>query len=347
MARMETDGRLASGNPKRLLILFVRRRDLAHFSQTSSAVGSHPRLLKDHPRLRQYVTHRQIYLLILPGLLYFIIFKVAPIWGYTVAFEDFNPFKGILGSKWVGLHYFVQLVHGKYFLEMFRNTVVISLMNLVFYFPAPIILALLLNEIRNEPFRRVNQTILYVPHFMSWVVIAGVTFFLLSVDVGVVNKAISFFGGKPVSFLSNKWLFWWIILLQNVWRETGWGTIIFLAAMSQIDPTMYEAATVDGASRLQQIVRITIPSIMPTIVILFIIQLGQIIQVSFEQILLMSNPYVLSVAQVFDTYAYSQGVVGGNFSIGVAVGIFKSVIGLVMVVTANTAIKRLGQEGIY
>lgn len=297
--------------------------------------------------MREYFNYRQIYLLILPGLLYFIIFKIAPVWGFTVAFEDFNPFKGILGSKWVGLYYFVQLVQGKYFLEMFRNTIVISIMNLVFYFPAPILLALLLNEIRGEAFRRINQTILYVPHFMSWVVIAGLTFFMLSVDIGVVNKAIAFFGGKSVAFLSNKWLFWWIILLQNIWRETGWGTIIFLAAMSQIDPTMYEAATVDGASRIQQMVRITVPSIMPTIVVLFIIQLGQIIQVSFEQILLMSNPYVLAVSQVFDTYAYTQGVVGGNFSIGVAVGIFKSVIGLLMVITANSVIKRLGQEGIY
>ena len=311
------------------------------------AYGMKARHIGLNPRLKQYLNYRQIYLLILPGLLYFLIFKIAPIWGFIVAFEDFNPFKGILASKWVGLHYFIQLVHDKYFFEMFRNTIVMSLMNLVFYFPAPIILALLLNEIRGEAFRRINQTLLYVPHFMSWVVITGLTFFLLSVDIGVVNKAIAYFGGSHVTFLSNPWLFWWIILLQNIWREAGWGTIIFLAAISQIDPSMYEAATVDGATKLQQIVHITIPSIMPTIVVLFIIQLGQIIQVSFEQILLMSNPFVLDVSQVFDTYAYAQGVVGGNFSIGVAVGIFKSIIGLVMVISANSAIKRMGQEGIY
>lgn len=296
---------------------------------------------------KRYGKYAQLYLLILPGLVYFLVFKIAPIWGFAVAFENFDPFRGILGSKWVWFSNFLELVHSEYFFPMFRNTVVMSLMTLVFYFPMPIILALLLNELRSEVFRRVNQTVLYVPYFMSWVVITGLTFFLLSADIGVVNKAIVSLGGKQVGFLSNPWLFWWIILFQNIWQGAGWGTIIFLAAMSQINPTMYEAAVIDGATRLQQMHRITLPSIMPTIVILFIIQMGQIIQVNFEQILLMSNPFVLNVSQVFDTYAYTEGVVGGNFSIGAAVGIFKSIIGLVMVISANTVIKKIGQEGIY
>lgn len=230
---------------------------------------------------------------------------------------------------------------------MLRNTVVISLMNLIFYFPAPVLLALLLNEIRLEKFKRLNQTILYMPHFLSWVVIAGVTFFMLSSDVGLVNKVIVNAGGQPIAFLSNPKLFWWVLLLQNTWREIGWGTILFLAAITQIDPAQYEAATIDGASRMQKIVNITIPSILPTIIILFILRLGHIMDVGFEQVLLMSNPYVRDVGEVFDTYSYNQGINQGNFSIAITVGIFKSIVGLVMVVVSDRLVKRMGHSGIY
>jgi ABC-type polysaccharide transport system, permease component len=298
-------------------------------------------------RWRVYFNYRQIYLLALPGLIYYVVFKLGPVWGYALAFEDFNPYKGLFGSAFVGLRNFAEFFQSKYFLLMLRNTVAISLLNLFFYFPAPILLALLLNEIRFEGLKRLNQTLLYLPHFMSWVVITGLTFFLLSTDVGLVNKAIAGVGGRPVSFLSNPHLFWWIILLQDIWKEVGWGTIIFLAAISQIDPSLYEAAVMDGATRIQQTMRITLPSIMPTIVILFILRLGKILDVSFEQIILMYNPFVKSVAEIFDTYAYNQGVVQGNYSLGVAVGLCKSALGLVLVVASNKITKALGQEGIY
>ncbi len=298
-------------------------------------------------RWRKYFYYRQIYFLILPGLIYFLIFKIGPIWGLVLAFQDFNPYKGMLGSKFVWFKNFMEFFQGKYFFAMLRNTIAISLMNIVFFFPAPIILALLLNEIKSEKVRRVHQTLLYMPHFMSWVVITGLTFFLLSIDIGLINKIITHAGGNAVSFLSNPHLFWWIVLLQNIWKEVGWGTIIFLAAISQIDPTLYEAAIMDGASRLQQMLKITLPSLFPTIVVLFILRMGRIMDVSFEQILLMSNPYVKSVSEIFDTYAYTQGVVQGNISIGVAVGICKSIVGLIMVVLSNRIIKSLGQEGIY
>jgi putative aldouronate transport system permease protein len=260
---------------------------------------------------------------------------------------DFSPFQGVLGSPWVGVKHFVAFFTSRAFPQMLRNTLVINLMNLVFFFPAPILLALLLNEIRSERFKRLNQTLLYMPHFMSWVVITGLTFFMLSVEIGIVNKAIVALGGDRIAFLSNPRLFWWVVLAQNVWREIGWGTIIFLAAISQIDPSLYEAATIDGANRIQQILRITLPSILPTIVVLFILRMGRIMEVSFEQILLMYNPYVRDVAEVFDTYAYTVGVQQGNFSVGVTVGICKSVIGLAMVLASNAIIKRTGQEGIY
>jgi putative aldouronate transport system permease protein len=299
-------------------------------------------------QVARYRYYRQIYLLMSLGIVYFLIFKLAPLWGLLVAFvDDFSLYRGIFGSKWVWFKNFTDFFNSRYFFQMFRNTLVINLMNLVFFFPAPIILSLLLNEIRSDRFKRLNQTLLYMPHFMSWVVITGLTFFLFSVDIGLVNKAIVAFGGEKISFLSNPSLFWWVVLVQNVWREIGWGTIIFLAAISQIDPTLYEAATIDGAGRVQQIARITLPSILPTIVVLFILRMGRIMEVSFEQILLMNNPYVREVAEVFDTYAYTIGVQQGNFSVGVTVGICKSVIGLLMVLASNAAIKRTGQEGIY
>ncbi len=298
-------------------------------------------------QLTRYRYYRQIYLLIALGVVYFAIFKLGPLWGILVAFVDYNPYKGLLGSTWVWFKNFVDFFNSRNFPQMLRNTLVINLMNLVFFFPAPIALALLLNEIRSERYKRLNQTLLYMPHFMSWVVITGLTFFLLSVDVGLVNKALMSMGAEPISFLSNPRLFWWIVLAQNIWREIGWGTIIFLAAISQIDPSLYEAATIDGAGRIQQIFRITLPSILPTIVVLFILRMGRIMEVSFEQILLMSNPYVREVGEVFDTYAYTVGVQQGNFSIGVTVGLCKSAIGLAMVVASNALIKRTGQEGIY
>jgi putative aldouronate transport system permease protein len=289
----------------------------------------------------------QIYILILPGLLFYLIFKVVPMWGLSVAFFDYDIFGGLLKSEFVGFGNFIDFFQSKYFFQMFRNTIVISLMNLIFYFPAPIILSLLINEVKSTWFKRINQTIIYLPHFLSWVVITGLTFFMLSTDIGAVNKLIMDSGNNPIAFLSNKNMFWWVILGQTIWREAGWGTILFLAAISQIDPAIYEAATIDGANRMQQIWGITLPSIMPTIIVLFIIRMGRMMDVSFEQILLMSNEFVMEVAEVFDTYTFTQGVQRGNFSVGATVGICKSIIGLVLVILSNKIIKSMGYEGIY
>ncbi|TVY11301.1 ABC transporter permease [Paenibacillus cremeus] len=294
-----------------------------------------------------YFKYRYAYVLVMPGVLYFLLFKLAPMWGLLLAFKDYSPFAGFWHSEWAGLKYFKEFFASDYFYLMFRNTTVISLMNLVFYFPAPILLALLINEVRLEKFKRLNQTIIYMPHFLSWVVIAGMTFFMLSSDVGLVNKIVVNMGGKPIAFLSNPDLFWWVLLLQNTWKEIGWGTILFLAAMSQIDPTHYEAATIDGATRMQKIWRVTVPSIMPTIIVLFILRLGHMMDVGFEQVLLMTNPFVRDVAEVFDTYSYNQGINQGNFSIAVTVGIFKSIVGLIMVLIADRAVKKMGHSGIY
>lgn len=297
--------------------------------------------------LSRMYKHRMIYLLILPGLLYFLLFKIVPLWGLLLAFQDYNPFLGFTGSEWVGLKHFNELFASSNFYIMLRNTLAINLIALVFHFPLPILLALMLNEIRHETFKRINQSIVYLPHFLSWVVVASMTFFLLSTDVGIVNKLIAQSGKDTISFLSEPNYFWGLLTAQSMWKEAGWGTIIFLAAMAGVDPQRYEAAVVDGAGRFRQIWHITLPAIRPTIIILLILRLGSMADTGFEQILLMMNPLVRSVGEVFDTYSYTYGILQGKISIGVTVGLFKGLVGLFLIVAANKIVRRLGHEGIY
>ncbi|MFB5675989.1 ABC transporter permease [Paenibacillus terreus] len=297
--------------------------------------------------LARIVKHRTIYLLVLPGLLFFLIFKIAPMWGLLLAFKDYNPFLGFTGSEWVGVKHFADLFASSSFYIMLRNTLAINIIALVFQFPLPILLALMLNEIRHESFKRFNQSIVYLPHFLSWVVVASMSFFLLSTDVGIVNKLIAANGGETISFLSEPNYFWGLLTAQVMWKEAGWGTIIFLAAMAGVDPQRYEAAVVDGAGRFRQIWHITLPAIRPTIIILLILRLGSMFDTGFEQILLMMNPLVRNVGEVFDTYSYTYGILQGKISIGVTVGLFKGLVGLVLIVLANRIVKRLGHEGIY
>jgi putative aldouronate transport system permease protein len=298
------------------------------------------------PPWSTYVKHRYVYLLVIPSLVYFLVFRIAPIWSLLIAFQDYSPFGGFFGSPWVGFRNFADLFHTSAFGPMFRNTIVINLLRLVFFFPGPIILAIMLSEMRSELARRVSQSIVYLPHFLSWVVVAGLTFSLLSVDIGIVNKARMHFGLEPYSYLSEPRLFWTILVSQNIWRDTGWGTIIFLAAISGIDPSLYEAAVIDGAGRFRQIWHITVASIRNTIVVLLILRLGQMVSVGFEQILLMMNPLVMDVAEVFDTYSYTRGILAGEVSTGVTVGLFKSLINITLVVGANSVVKKMGHEGI-
>lgn len=306
-----------------------------------------PLLEKKSSRLwKEIVKHRYFYLLLLPGALYFLIFRYAPMWGLILAFQNYNPYAGVFGSEWIGFKHFIELFRYDHFYTLLRNTLVINLMNMILYFPLPIILALMLNEVRHDVFKRINQSIVYLPHFLSWVVVAGLTFFMLSTDVGLVNKFIRSIGLNPIPFLSDDRLFWLMITFQNIWKEAGWGTIIFLAAIAGVDPTLYESAVVDGASRFRQIWHITLPAIRHVIIILFILRMGQMMDVGFEQILLMLNPLVMNVGDVFDTYAYMQGILRGQLSIGVAVGMFKGVIGLILVLGANWLAKRMGHEGI-
>ncbi|SFL01105.1 putative aldouronate transport system permease protein [Paenibacillus sp. 1_12] len=296
---------------------------------------------------QRLVTGRYVYMLILPGFIYFAIFKFLPMWGVLIAFQNYNPFVGISGSEWVGFEHFSNLFLDKHFYILLRNTLLINLMSLIFFFPLPILLSVMLNEVRHEWFMKLNQSIVYMPHFLSWVVVASMTFFTLSVDVGFINKLLISLGMDSISFLSEPKFFWGILTLQNIWKETGWGTIIFLAAVAGVDPQRYEAAVVDGAGRLRQIWHITLPAIRPTIVILLILRLGHMADVGFEQVLLMMNPLVNDVADVFDTYVYYRGIQQGDISIGTAVGMFKGVVGLILVLISNYVVKKLGHEGIY
>ncbi|WP_420832289.1 ABC transporter permease [Paenibacillus humicola] len=305
-------------------------------------------------RLRRWLTgwgrtfrqEKYLYVLALPGLLFFILFKYVPMWGLTLAFNDYSPYLGFFKSEWVGFANFKSFFLNPDFWLLFRNTLGISFLNILFFFPAPIVLALLLNELRNMAVKRWIQTAVYFPHFLSWVVIAGICFLTLGGD-GIVNHLTVNAGGKSVDYLTNSSTFWALLTAQSIWKDSGWGTIIFLAALAGINPELYEAARMDGAGRWKQALYVTLPGIKATIIILLILRLGQVLDTGFEQIYLMSSSAVTQVADVFDTYAYRMGIQNGRFSFATTVGIFKSVVGLILVITANRIAKRFGEEGVY
>ncbi len=290
---------------------------------------------------------RYLYLLLLPGALYFLVYRYFPMLGLVIAFKDYSPFLGIQESPWVGLKHFRTILADPEVLQVLRNTLVISLLQIVFSFPIPLILALLLNEVRKQVYKRVTQSIIYLPHFLSWVVVIGiVTLFLRS--EGVINKLLAVaFNLQPIPFLSNPVFFLPLITLEVIWKESGWGTVIFLAALAGVDPTLYEAAVIDGASRWRQIWHITLPALRSVIVILLIIRLGHVLDTGFEQIFLMLNPFNMQIGNVLDTFVYFKGIQQADYSFASAVGIFKGVIGLILVLAANRLAKRFGEEGLY
>lgn len=304
-------------------------------------VGSISRFLKDVKR------DRYLILLIAPGILYFLIFKYVPMWGVIMAFQEYSPFHGVWGSPWVGLEHFRHFFSIPDFWIIFRNTMGINLMNLVLFFPLPIVLSLMLNEVRSHAYKRIVQSIVYMPHFLSWVIIAGLTFLLFAKGEGLVNKVLASAGFERIDVLTNSSVFWLMLTLQSIWKEMGWGTILFLAAIAGVDPQLYEAARMDGASRLRQMWHVTLPAMRTVIVMMLILRLGHIMDVGFEQVFLMYNGAVSQVAEVFDTYVYRVGIQQGQFSYSTASGLFKSVVGLTLVIISNKLAKRFGEEGIY
>ncbi|NOU90555.1 ABC transporter permease subunit [Paenibacillus sp. LMG 31460] len=285
--------------------------------------------------------------MLVPGMLYLLVFKYFPLLGSVIAFQDYNIFKGFSASPWVGLKWFEQFLTYPNLKRLLVNTLMISLYQIIFTFPAPIILAVLLNEVKNVVFKRVVQTIVYLPHFLSWTIVFGFVYMLLSVQTGFVNQAIQALGGDPINFLQKAEYFRMIIITSGIWKEMGWSAIIFLAAIAGINPSLYEAAKMDGAGRLKQFVYVTLPGMLPAIMILLLLKIGHILDLGFEQIYLFLNPLVLSTGDVLDTYAYRIGILGGKYSLTTAIGLFKSVIGFMLLIVANRASKTTTGEGLY
>ncbi|MCA1033609.1 ABC transporter permease subunit [Bacillus infantis] len=290
---------------------------------------------------------RYLILLIMPGILFFLVYRYIPMAGLLLAFKDYSPFRGFADSPWAGLKYFYLIFEDKEVIRVIWNTLQISMLQIIFAFPISIILALMLNELRNQFFKRFLQSIVYLPHFLSWVVVIGITVIFLRSE-GLVNNFLSgAFGMEAIPFLTDPGWFKPLIVLQIIWKESGWGTIIFLAALSGISPHLYEAAVMDGASRWRQIWHITLPALKSTIIILLILRLGTVMDSGFEQIFLMLNPFNMESGNVLDTFVYFKGIQQANYSFATAVGLFKGIVGLVLVVLANRLAKRFGEEGLY
>ncbi|SDD38464.1 putative aldouronate transport system permease protein [Paenibacillus sp. UNCCL117] len=296
---------------------------------------------------RRLWKNKWIYVMLLPGVLYFLIFKYIPMYGLIISFQDYKPFKGIMGSEWVGLKHFERLFAEPDFLNILSNTLILFGMNLLFYFPIPIILALMLNEVRVEFFKKTVQTLVYLPHFMSWVIIVSITFVMLTMDGGIINELLKYFGFSEVNFLLSPEWFRPTYILQVIWREAGWGTIIYLAAIASIDPQLYEAARMDGAGRLRQVWHITLPAIRSVIIVLLILKIGDVLELGFEHVYLLLNSMNRNVAEIIDTYVYTAGLRQGQFSYSAAIGFFKSLIGLILVMAANRLAKKMGEDGVY
>ncbi len=290
---------------------------------------------------------KYLLLLISPVIIYYIIFHYVPIYGALIAFKDYNPGLGLSNSPWVGFKWFKQFFDSFYFWRLIRNTLLLSVYGIIFGFPIPIIFALLLNETKDGLFKRSVQTISYLPHFISLVVVVGMMVNFLSPVDGIVNMFLKSLGKEPINFMGDPGWFRFLYVGSGIWQEFGWSSIIYLAALSAIDPTLYDAAKVDGANRWQQMRHITLPGIMPTIIILLILNIGSLLSVGFEKIILMYQPMTYEVADVISTYVYRRGVLGGEYSFASAVGLFNSIVNFVLLITFNRISKRLTEISLW
>lgn len=289
---------------------------------------------------------RVLYLFLVPLVLYYLIFHYIPMYGVTIAFKDYNVFRGVLGSPWVGLANFREVFSNDEFAIVLRNTVVLNLLSLLVAFPAPIVLALLLNEVRRPWFRGAVQSVMYIPHFLSWVVAAGLLVTALSPSSGMVNNLIRLLGGEAVYFLSDK--AWWIAVYQlsGVWKEVGWGTILFLAALAAVDPNLYDAAAMDGAGRWHRARHVTLPGIAPTVFAVLLLEMGHVVSIGFDRPYLLGNAMVSDVSDVISTYVYRVGLLNTDYSYASAVGLFQAAVNFLFLLTANAASNRIRGEGL-
>lgn len=297
--------------------------------------------------ISSYKKYWQYYLLLLPALIWFVIFCYGPMYGVQIAFKNFIATKGIWGSEWVGFEHFIRFFQSYYFTELLKNTLVISIYGLIVGFPLPILLALGLNELKNGKFKRTVQTITYAPYFISIVVMCGMLIAFLSPSTGIVNKFIEALGGEPIAFISKEEWFPTIYVLSNVWQATGWGSIIYLAALAGVDLQLHEAATIDGATRLQRLIYINIPHIAPTMILLLILNAGNILSVGYEKIYLLQNSLNSSTSEVISTYVYKTGLISAQYSFSAAVGLLNSVVNLILLVSVNWISKKVSETSLW
>ncbi len=291
--------------------------------------------------------HPWLYAMIVPTIVYFILFQYYPMLGIVIAFKKFTLKGGMFGGEWEGLKYFLKLFNDNTFWRVFRNTVIISTGKVLIGFPLPILIALLLNEFRSSAVKRTVQTIIYLPRFLSWVILGGILCNLFAQDGGAINQWLRTVGKEPINILSNPKNFRWTLIISDAIKGAGWGSIIYMATISGIDTDMYEAAVVDGVGRYKQIWYITLPNLLPTMSIMLILALGGIMNAGFDQVLVLYNSAVYSTGDIIDTYVYRQGLQDSKYSLSTAAGVFKSVIGCVMIYLSNLAARKCGQEGLF
>jgi putative aldouronate transport system permease protein len=297
--------------------------------------------------LNYWRSNYDLYLMLLPGLLFYFIFKYVPIYGIVLAFKDYKFNLGILGSPWIGFDVFKDVFRAKLFWRALSNTIWLNLLSLIVGFPLPVIFALILNELKHKNFKRVVQSISYLPHFISWVILYGIILALTAKNTGIFNVLLRVAGKEEISFLTNR--AWWlsIFVTSSVWKETGWQAILYMSALTAIDPGLYEAAAIDGAGRWKSMIHITLPGIRSTIVILLILNVGRIMTIGFEKPYLLSNASVSDIGSVLSTYVYTLGIQNAQYSFTTAVGLFQSVVNFGLLIGADRAAKLLGEEGLF
>lgn len=295
---------------------------------------------------REMVQKRWLYFLLIPGILFFAIFKYVPMYGLKIAFQDYNQYDPSK-STWVGFQQFIDLFSKQSFIPVLRNTIVISLLKLILGFPIPVILALMMNEMKSLKFKKVSQTLLYLPHFISWVILSGIIMTLLDPDNGMITNFLQMITGERIMVLTDSRYFVPMLIITDIYKGLGWGTIIYFAAISGIDPVLYEAASIDGAGKWKQALNITLPSIIPTIIIQFILSCGNILNAGFDQIFMLYTSHVYDVADIIDTYVYRMGIINNDYSFSTAAGMFKSVVAFILIVVVNTIAKKTNNEGLF
>lgn len=325
------------------------RRELADRIRTIAGGSDAPIVFRanKHWKAKKMWRDRYLYLLLLPVIAFYFVFHYAPMYGVVISFQDYNMFRGVFGSEWIGWANFHDIFSISDFYVVLRNTLLLNFLQLILGFPGPIILALLLNELTRMKFKRLIQTIAYLPHFLSWVVVASLLIPMLSPRDGIVNVVVTALGGHSIYFMGDAT--WWVIVyvLAGIWKGIGWGAIIYLAALTAIDPTLYEAAVIDGAGRWKQTFYVTLPGIRSTIIILLILNIGQMMSVGFDQPFLLGNGAVIQVSDVISTYVYRLGLLDGDVAHSTAVGLFQAVVNLAMLIGANFLSKKATGDGIY